>query len=127
MATEGTKFQVNFKLNDGTLINLYATTPAELESQLATIQDTAGLIGSVSTTLANSSNVRNVVASLGATQVDTQSTPLSNQPTSFAEGECRHGVLVWRESKPGAPKAWKGWFCPSPKGTPDQCDPKFLR
>ena len=35
MATEGTKFQLNYKLNDGTLINLYAATVAELESGLA--------------------------------------------------------------------------------------------
>jgi hypothetical protein len=35
MATEGTKFQVNYKLNDGTLINLYASSVTELETGLA--------------------------------------------------------------------------------------------
>ena len=35
MATEGTKFQVNYKLSDGTLINLYAATVGELEAGLA--------------------------------------------------------------------------------------------
>jgi len=35
MATEGTKFQINYKLNDGTLINLYAGSVTELESGLA--------------------------------------------------------------------------------------------
>ena len=69
MATEGTKFQVNFKLADGTLINIYAATSAELEGQLTTIQDTAALIGSVSAALGNAGNVRNAVASLGATVV----------------------------------------------------------
>ena len=34
MATEGTKFQVNYKLADGTLINLYAGTVQELETGL---------------------------------------------------------------------------------------------
>jgi hypothetical protein len=34
MATEGTKFQINYKLNDGTLINLYAATVQELETGL---------------------------------------------------------------------------------------------
>jgi hypothetical protein len=33
MATEGTKFQVNYKKHDGTLINLYATD-TELETGL---------------------------------------------------------------------------------------------
>ena len=35
MATEGTKFQVNYKLADGTLINLYAASVTELETGLA--------------------------------------------------------------------------------------------
>jgi hypothetical protein len=126
MATEGTKFQVNFKLYDGTLINLYAQDAAELEAQLATIRDSAGLIGSTQAALSsNSGGVAAAVAGLGATVISTS--PASNQPTSYAEGQCKHGALVWRESKPGAPKAWKGWFCPSPKGTPDQCEPKFVR
>ena len=34
-APDTTKFQVNYKLNDGTLINLYATSVTELESGLA--------------------------------------------------------------------------------------------
>jgi len=37
MATEGTKFQVNYKLADGTLINLYAADVRELEAGLADI------------------------------------------------------------------------------------------
>jgi hypothetical protein len=129
MATEGTKLQVNFKLADGTLINIYAATPAELEGSLATIQDTAALIGSVSAALGNAGNVQHAIQSLGATPVAQPSAPAQqySSPTSFPEGSCKHGALVWRESKPGAPKAWKGWFCPSPKGTPDQCEPKFLR
>ena len=129
MATEGTKLQVNFKLADGTLVNIYAATPAELEGSLATIQDTAALIGSVSAALGNAGNVQHAIQSLGATPVAQPSAPAQQyqSPTSFSEGSCKHGTLVWRESKPGAPKAWKGWFCPSPKGTPDQCEPKFLR
>lgn len=126
MAAEGTKLQVNFKLYDGTLINVYAQDAAELETQLATIRDSAGLIGSTQAALAsNSGGVAAAVAGLGATVISTSSA--SNQPTSFPEGQCKHGQLVWRESKPGAPKAWKGYFCPSPKGTPDQCEPKFAR
>ena len=34
-APESTKFQINYKLNDGTLINLYAATVTELEAGLA--------------------------------------------------------------------------------------------
>lgn len=140
MATEGTKFQVNFKLADGTLINIYASDSTELETGLATVQDTAALINSVSASLASAGAVRAIAAGLGATPI-TQApsyAPAPAQPVYAAqptyapaveipEGHCKHGALVWRESKPGAPKAWKGWFCPSAKGTPDQCEPKFVR
>jgi hypothetical protein len=34
-APESTKFQVNYKLADGTLVNLYAASVTELESGLA--------------------------------------------------------------------------------------------
>ena len=121
MATEGTKFQVNFKLNDGTLINIYAANAAELEGQLATIQDSAALIGSVTAALGKADNVRYAVQALGATPV------AAPDAGAIEDGHCKHGKLVYRESKPGSDKAWKGWFCPSPKGTPDQCAPKFIR
>ena len=124
MAAETTKFQVNFKLVDGTLINIYADNSAELEAQLATIQDTAALIGSVSASLGNAGNVRNAIQSLGATVVSETPTP---SPLTLAVHQCKHGERQFRESKPGAPKAWKGYFCPTPKGTPDQCEPNFVR
>ena len=124
-ASEATKFQVNFKLADGTLINIYAADQKELESQLTTIQDTATLIGATSGSLGGGANAASYVArSFNAEVVG--SAPASTQAV-IADGHCKHGALVWHESKPGAPKAWKGWFCPSPKGTPDQCEPKFVR
>ena len=122
MATEGTKFQVNYKLADGTLINVYASTAAELESGLSDLAMNAALIKSTGVELgsSNSSNgAANVIAAAfpGAQPV---------QSSVIEEGSCKHGKLVYRTSKPGAPKAWTGYFCPSPQGTPDQCKPKFL-
>lgn len=35
---------------------------------------------------------------------------------------CQHGEMVFRSGTNQAGKPWKGYFCPSPKGTPDQCD-----
>ena len=67
MATEGTKFQVNFKLADGTLVNIYAATSVELETGLATIQDSSALINSVSASLASAGAVRALAQGLGAT------------------------------------------------------------
>ena len=119
MASESTKLQVNFKLADGTLINVYAANQAELEAQLTSLQDTASLITSTAQSLGGGSNIAYATQALGATPV------ASSAPV--AEGHCKHGKLTYRESKPGAEKSWKGWFCPSPQGTPDQCSPKFIR
>jgi len=119
MATEGTKLQVNFKLADNTLINLYAASSSELERQLTAIQDIASVITATSASLGGGSNVAYATQAFNATPV------ASSAPV--AEGHCKHGKLTYRESKPGAEKQWKGWFCPSPQGTPDQCSPKFIR
>jgi len=44
---------------------------------------------------------------------------------------CKHGPMTHRsgvtKSGPNQGKPWTGWFCPSPKGTPDQCEPDFNR
>lgn len=42
-------------------------------------------------------------------------------------GHCAHGAGSYRESKPGAPRPWTGYFCPAPKGDPNQCEPEFQR
>jgi len=124
-APEGTKLQVNFKLVDGTLVNIYAEDVKELEAGLTSVLDTVSLIASAQGALANALNrvapsqpsaVAYAKQALGASVVG-----------STGGNTCKHGDLVWRESKSDAPKPWKGWFCPSPKGTPDQCEPKFVR
>ncbi len=55
-APDSTKLQANFKLADGTLINIYASSQAELEAQLTTLQDVAELIKSTSTALGSGGN-----------------------------------------------------------------------
>ncbi|SIE08801.1 hypothetical protein [Mycobacteroides abscessus] len=40
--------------------------------------------------------------------------------------QCKHGEMQYKTgSKNG--RTWKGFFCPTPKDTPDQCSPEFLR
>lgn len=41
---------------------------------------------------------------------------------------CKHGDMTYKSgvsAKTG--KAWKAFMCPSPKGTPDQCEAQWLR
>ena len=137
MASESTKLQVNFKLADGTLINLYADDAEQLSDQLGWIADLSPQISRTSKALAGQGNLQGAVnqlsAGLGATVIGepsvgytvTPAAPVS--PLSFGISECKHGARTFRESKPGAPKAWKGYFCPTPKGTPDQCEPNFAK
>ena len=52
---------------------------------------------------------------------------------AFAQAQvpsCKHGPRTARaatyKSGPRAGQPYRAWFCPSPKGTPDQCGPIFL-
>ena len=126
-ASENTKFQVNFKSPDGTLINLYAASKEELEALLTTAQDFAPLIGSVSQSLGGSTYsapVRNSAAP--------RINPLDdrvNPPAKIQEGQaptCSHGAMTFREGV-SAKGPWKGWMCPAPKGAPNKCDAIFVR
>ncbi len=48
-------------------------------------------------------------------------------PAQPAAGEaCVHGEMTFREGT-SSKGPWTGYFCPSPKGTPDQCSPHFVR
>lgn len=53
--------------------------------------------------------------------------PQRSGQTKVSGGHCIHGPATPRQSKPDAPKQWRGYFCPQPKGAPDQCEPEFIR
>lgn len=113
-----TALQVNFKLKDGTLINVYAKTNAELEGHLAQIQDLSTLISSVASSLNESASANASVAyatkALGAAPIN------GDAPT------CKHGAMNYRTGQ-GAKGPWKGWMCNAPKGATDKCDTVWVR
>lgn len=45
--------------------------------------------------------------------------PTPQQPPAPS---CQHGPRVFRSGN-ARTGAWSAWFCPTPKGTPGQCDP----
>lgn len=116
-APDTTALQVNYKLADGTLVNVYAKDQAHLEALLTSIGDVASLITATSSALgintSGPANIANMQAQLGAVEI-------------AADKTCKHGNMSFK-SGTGAKGPWKGWFCPSPKGTPDQCQPIFIR
>jgi len=122
-ANENTKFQVNYKLNDGTLINLYATDVKDLETGLADLGMVATLIRTTGNDLhGGAPTVASVAESFNATPV-TASAPV------VSEGQaptCKHGNMAFRNGT-SARGPWKAWMCAAPKGAADKCDPIFLR
>lgn len=128
-APDSTKLQVNFKLADGTLINLYANSAAELEANLQSISDLAQTILQTGGVLSNGSNMAYVAKAFNATVIDEPVWAPSTPPApTGSEHACKHGPMTLRtgvSEKTGKP--WRGYFCPTPKGTPDQCEAKFVR
>jgi hypothetical protein len=119
-APESTKFQVNFKAPDGTLVNLYAANKEELEALLTAAQDFAPLIGSVSQSF---SGARPAAAVHNPAPISAPAAPA--QPGAHT---CRHGAMRYQEGV-GAKGPWKGYMCASPKGTPmpEKCPTIWVR
>lgn len=44
----------------------------------------------------------------------------------MAKPQCAHGERTFREGD-GPKGHWQAWFCPTPKGTPDQCSPEWVK
>lgn len=121
--TPGVKTQLNFKTSQGSLVNvyLYSYSEDDIRTALNAIANVTPEINAVET-LYNAQGT--LKEALGATPIEQPRTQ-----TKSADGAktCKHGEMQFRVSKPNAPKPWKGYFCPSPKGTPDQCEPQFIR
>jgi len=130
-ASPSTKLQINYKLADGTLINIYADSVKELETSLTDISMVASLIKSTANDLGGAPQpaptVESIAQQFNATPVVQQVVQPVAVTASGNAYTCKHGEMTFRQSKPGAPKTWKGYFCPTPQGTADQCEPKFLR
>jgi hypothetical protein len=121
-APETTKLQINFKLSDGTLINLYADNQQELEALLTSIQDTAPLVQSVSQSLGNtprattfsaSSHTASAPSGEGGERVPDRYGNTWVYGVATAP-DCANGKMVLKEGisdKTGKP--YKGWYDPA--------------
>ena len=123
MATEGTKFQINYKLNDGTLINLYAATVTELELGLA---DLAMNAMNIRATGAELSGGQAPAPTVAAVAQQFNATPVAAPAPSGGGNTCRHGAMTLR-SGVGQKGPWSGYMCAAPKGAPDKCDTIWVR
>jgi hypothetical protein len=135
-APESTKFQVNYKLADGTLINLYATSVTELESGLADLamnalnirttgHDLSGGAVAPAPVAAPAPTIAAVAASFNATPVAAASAGGGAQEVRDRYGnlwiynhpeapECARGKMVLKHGTAQATgKPYKGWFDPA--------------
>ena len=122
-ANENTKFQINYKLADGTLINLYATDVKDLETGLADLGMVASLIKSTGADLggsnATAAAVQNIQAAFNATPV---AAPVEQPGTK----NCKHGVMAFKTGT-SARGPWQGYMCAAPKGALDKCETIWVR
>ena len=125
-ANENTKFQINYKLNDGTLINLYATDVKDLETGLTDLSMVSSLILSTAVELkgrldvAPAPTVAAVAQAFNATPVAAQ--PLEQPGTKT----CKHGQMAFKTGT-SARGAWQGYMCAAPKGALDKCETIWVR
>lgn len=122
-APETTKFQVNYKLADGTLVNLYATDVRDLETGLTDLAMVSALITSTADTFRSNGVTGPIPGAVqppvGAVGV---AAPITSAPAAGPVGAgntCKHGAMTYREGV-GAKGPWKGWMCAAPKGTPQE-------
>lgn len=112
-----TALQINYKLSDGTLINVYAKDQAHLESLLTSLGDVSSLILATSSALginnSPAANIANMQAQLGAVEIS-------------ADKQCKHGAMALKTGT-SAKGPWKGWMCNAPKGAADKCEPIWIR
>jgi len=124
-ANENTKFQINYKLSDGTLINLYASDVKDLETGLNDLGMVATLIKATGADLgggnATAAAVQNIQAAFNATPV-AQSAP-AEQPGAKA---CKHGQMAFKTGT-SARGPWQGYMCAAPKGALDKCETIWVR
>jgi hypothetical protein len=136
-------YVVNVKTSKGTIVTARGDSAEELISNINALvaegaADAIATLEQVLTGMPSVSPSNNaidtVVASLGGTVVSETPTtgfapvppPVSAAPsTSAGQVSCSHGSMIGRKGN-GAKGEWKGYFCPTPKGTSDQCQPQWL-
>lgn len=133
-ANENTKFQINYKLADGTLINLYAADVRDLETGLTDLSMVASLIKSTSVELSGGNATASAVAAISqqfnATPIhplDDRANPATKQDVANGSVKmCKHGQMSYRTGT-GQKGPWQGYMCAAPKGAPDKCETIWVR
>jgi hypothetical protein len=124
-APESTKFQVNYSLPNGTLVNIYAASVAELEAGLADLAMNALNIRATGNELIGSAPAPAPTVAAVAAQFN--ATPVAFDISGISSQVCKHGSMTYREGTNAQGKSWKGHMCAAPKGATDKCETIWVR
>ena len=130
------RIQQNVKVGND-LINLRADSSEEFTKIAQWTIENAALFVNVQAALGGVAAVAPLAGNVTTTQVQDapaqavngwqnqrQAAPSFAQPAAGPGPACKHGPMVARGGEKNG-RAWSGFFCPTPKGTPDQCPPQF--
>lgn len=129
-------YVVNVKTKAGTIVTVRADSAEQLNNNITEfvnfgVNDSIGALEELFIDVQPTA-VDMVQSALGATVVSTTNfapvpPPASATPAPSVAGQrhCNHGPMVTRKGQ-GAKGEWKGYFCPTPKGTADQCAPQWV-
>lgn len=127
-------FQVSSKLPDGRIFVVASETYAgfceALESAVG-IEESQDVLKVMAQSLIGAPTngvqaVQNVAAAFAGAEVVHTAHPTNAGNLGPSSKTCSHGVMTKRTGA-GAKGPWKAYMCPSPKGTPDQCEPVWVR
>ena len=128
-------FQVSSKLPDGRIFVVASETYVgfceALESAVG-IEESQDVLKIMAQSLSGAPNngvqaVQNIAAAFPGAEAVHTAHPVSSQGNLGPSSKtCSHGVMTKRTGA-GAKGPWKAYMCPSPKGTPDQCEPVWVR
>lgn len=151
MSTGEKNLSVNFKDANGVLYTFRADSPTEFvdrvnEAEAAGMQYAVAAVMSlfgvepkathaITQQVAQQVNAREVyeqpsgfqpVPPPVSTPTFTSPTPQAVAPTEAGTRNCVHGPMIKRAGE-GQYGPYKGYYCPTPKGTPDQCKPVYIK
>ena len=138
-------FQVSSKLPDGRIFVIAGETYNDFKTNLEAVTGTvdAEVILNIMTSSLTGSSIPSptqtqreyagldaanaiVAAAFPGSTVVNPTPPGYGNAAAPSGRECEHGPMTKREGA-GAKGPWKGFMCPTPKGTPDQCEPVFVK
>jgi hypothetical protein len=138
MSNQEAPFSYTVKLNGQNLFTVRGSDYAEFVANISTVSLVPGISDLVDALEGKA--VQNVAAAFNGTVQTASVSHSSNgfapvapaafaaptQPTAAGTRTCQHGAMIQRTGRSDKGE-WRAFFCPTPKGTADQCQAVFAK